>query len=344
MSKEQGYILRLGLFVTIAAILLTLGIYFIGDNQKLFGSTFRLSSIFSNVNGLQRGNNVRFGGVDVGTVEQIVIINDSTLRVDMKIEESVKDHIKKDAIASIGSDGLVGSMIVNINWGKGNMPAVEDGDVLLSYSRLEATELLNTLGKTNENIAIFSNDLLRITQKINKGKGTLSMLLNDSVMAVELRQSIKNIKTTTAYLNESGKLIKDIADQVQNGEGLIGTLLKDTTIMQRVDGIVARLEESTFYDQLDSTMYNLKLTSERVASFSDELNQLATELNNGEGTFGAILKDSLMAEEFRQTLKNLNEGSVLLNEDLEALQHNFLTRKYFKKKEKEERKNAKAKN
>lgn len=343
MSKEQGYIVQLGAFVTIGAILLIVGVYFIGGNQNLFGSSFRISSIFSNVSGLQPGNNIRFGGVNVGTVDQIVIVNDSTLRVEMKIEESVKEHIKKDAIASIGSDGLVGNMVVNINYGKGNMPAVEDGDVLRSYSRLETADLLNTLGKTNENIAIFSNDLLSITENINKGKGTISMLLNDSVMAVELRQSIKNIQTATAYLNETGKLIKSITDQIQNGKGLVGTLLTDTIIMNRVDGIISRLEESRFYDQLDSTMQNIQLSAERIAEFSDELNQLASELNSGEGTLGAILKDSLMAEEFKQTLKNLNEGSVLLNEDLEALQHNFLTKKYFKKKEKEAKKREKNK-
>ncbi len=344
MSKEKGYIYRLGFFVTIATILLIVGIYLLGENQNLFGSTVRISSIFSNVNGLQPGNNVRFGGVNVGTVDKIIIVNDSTLRVDMKIEESVKEHIKKDAIASIGSDGLVGSMVVNINFGRGNEVTVEDGDVLLSYSRLETTELLNTLGKTNENIAIISNDILRITKKMNRGKGTIAMLLNDSLMAFELRQSMTNIKSTTAYLNETGKLIKNIADQLQSGDGLVNTLINDTTIMTRIDGIVSQLEESPFYDQLDSTMQNLQLSSEKIASFTDELNQLILELNNGKGTLGVILKDSLMAEEFKQTLKNLNEGSVLLNEDLKALQHNFLTKKYFKKLEKEEKKSSKVKN
>jgi phospholipid/cholesterol/gamma-HCH transport system substrate-binding protein len=344
MNKDQGYIFRLGVFVTIAAILLTTGVYLIGGNQNLFGSTFRISSVFSNVNGLQAGNNVRFGGVNVGTVEQIIIINDSTLRVEMKIEETVKEHIKKDAIASIGSDGLVGNMVVNINWGKGNMPTIEDGDILPSYSRLKTADLLNTLGKTNENIAIFSNDLLTIAERINNGKGTISMFLNDSLMAVELRQSITNIKTTTAFLNETSNQLKNIADQIQSGDGLVGTLINDTLIMNRIDGIISRLEESRFYDQLDSTMHYLQLSSEKIASSSDELNQLMIGLNSGEGTVGILLKDSLMAEELKQTLKNLNKGSVLLNEDLKALQYNFLTKKYFKKLEKEANKKAKTKN
>ena len=114
-------------------------------------------------------------------------------------------------------------------------------------------------------------------------------------------------------------------------------------LQSRVDGIIGRLEESRFYDQLDSTMQNLQLSSERIASFSNKLNTMMEDLNSNESTLGAILKDSLMAEEFRQTLQNLNRGSELLNEDLEALRHNFLTRKYFKKQEKEAKKSQKSK-
>ena len=163
-------------------------------------------------------------------------------------------------------------------------------------------------------------------------------------MASQLQHSMTNIKSTTAYLVETGKQIKKFADQFEKSEGLVNTLLHDTTIMTRVDGIIAQLEESNFYDQLDSTMQNLQLSSERIASFSEEIDQLISEINSGQGTVGLLLKDSLVAEEFKQTLKNLNEGSVLLNEDLKALQHNFLTKKYFKKQEKEEKKKEKAKN
>lgn len=343
MSKDQKYIYRLGVFVTIAAILLTVGVYLIGDKQNLFGSSFRISAIFSNVNGLQPGNNVRFGGVNVGTVERIAILNDSTLRVDMKIDESLKEHIKKDAIASIGSDGLVGNMVVNINWGPGNMPTVENGDILPSYSRIATSDLLNTLGKTNENIAIFSNELLSITENIRKGKGTVSMLLNDSLIASDLRMSIAHIRATTLHLNETGKQIKNIADQIQNGDGLAGTLINDTLTMKRIDGIVTRLEESRFYDQLDSTMQLLQLSAERIALFSDELNQVIANVNHGDGAIAMMLSDSLLAEELKQTVKNLNESSVLLNEDLEGMQHSFPMKKYFKKKEKEEKKKEKNK-
>jgi phospholipid/cholesterol/gamma-HCH transport system substrate-binding protein len=280
----------------------------------------------------------------VGTVEKIIIVNDSTLRVNMKIDESVKEHIKKDAIASIGSDGIVGDVVVNINWGHGNERAIEDGDVLKTYSRIATADLLKTLGNTNENIAIFSNDLLVIAEKISKGKGTVSMLLNDTILAVEIKNAIINIRTATASLNQTAMQIKSVADQIRHGDGLAASLINDTLTMKRVDGIISRLEESRFYDQLDSAMLYLASSSRNIENLSDELNSLVGEVNQGEGTLGVLLKDSLMAEEFKQTMKNLNQSTLLLNEDLEALQHSFPMKKYFKKQEKEAAKKEKGEN
>lgn len=342
MSKDQQHVFRLGVFVVVGAILLMLGAYFIGEKQHLFGSTFRLSAFFSNVNGLQPGNNVRFGGVNVGTVEKIVIENDSTLRVEMKLTESIREHIKKDAIASIGTDGIVGNMVVNINWGKGDMPAVESGDVLPTYSRIAAADMLNTLGKTNENFAIFSNDLLEITENIAAGKGTIAMLIQDEQLAADLKYSISGIKATTELLNDAGRQLNTIFDEIHHGDGLFATLLQDMATFQRIDHIISKLEDSNFYDQLDSTMYYLRVSSERISGFSQELNQLAAGLESGEGMLGVMLKDSLLAGEFQETMKNINEGSLLLNENLEAMRHNFLFKKYFKKKEKEEKKKTKS--
>ena len=114
MKRTSGQKLRLGLFVTIGTVLFVSAVYLIGQRETMFKKTFIISSYFQNVNGLQRGNNVRFSGIDIGTVKAISMINDSTIQVDMNIQEDITAHIKKNAIATIGSDGLVGNMIVNI--------------------------------------------------------------------------------------------------------------------------------------------------------------------------------------------------------------------------------------
>ena len=172
MAKQTTNMIKLGVFVTIGLLLFVVGIYSLGNSKNLFGNTITIYSDFRNVNGLQPGNNVRFSGINVGSIEKISIINDTTLRVNMIIQEDVKSFIKKNAIASIGTDGLVGSALVNINPRKSQMPPVEDQDIIQSYSRVETDEVLQTLGTTSDNIALLSLKLLEVIEKINEGEQT----------------------------------------------------------------------------------------------------------------------------------------------------------------------------
>ena len=153
MEKTASQKIRLGLFVIIGLTLFVLAIYFIGSKQQMFGKTEHLKAVFNNVSGLQLGNNVRYSGINVGTVRDIEIVNDTTIRVDMQIDEAIFSHIKKDAIATIGSDGLVGNVIINIIPGKGNLPAVQPGDIIQSNNRVRTDDMLATLNVTNENAA-----------------------------------------------------------------------------------------------------------------------------------------------------------------------------------------------
>ncbi|MFY8009556.1 MAG: MlaD family protein, partial [Flavobacterium sp.] len=153
MEKTASQKIRLGLFVIIGLTLFVLTIYFIGSKQQMFGKTETLTAVFNNVAGLQLGNNVRYSGINVGTVRSIEIVNDSTINVEMQIDETILPHIKKNAVATIGSDGLVGSVIINIIPGKGESLPVQPGDVIKSNNRIRTDDMLSTLNVTNENAA-----------------------------------------------------------------------------------------------------------------------------------------------------------------------------------------------
>ena len=99
-SNTQKF--SLGLFIFIATIIFVFALYLIGNKQNLFGNTFRISAVFNNVNGLILGDNVRFSGINIGTVKNIVMINDSTICVDMTIEDKMLKHLKKNAVAAVG--------------------------------------------------------------------------------------------------------------------------------------------------------------------------------------------------------------------------------------------------
>ena len=310
--------LQLGLFVIISTVLLIVAVYLIGQKSDIFSDTFNLKVRFGNVNGLQTGNNIRLSGINVGSVLSVEIQNDSIVEVTMRIREEVRSHIKQNAIATIGTDGLMGNMLINISPGKGNSPIVNDGDFLLTYSRIKTDDLLKTLTTTNENAALLTSDLLEIVQEVRQGKGTISYLLYDTNLRQEIFLTTRNLRIATEKTNELLTEINKISQEVVQGRGLVGWLINDTLTQQ----------------QVKSTVDRLLFASEKIHISADSLNQLIANLSPGEGVLPALMKDTVMLNDLRQTLSNLNAGTGKFNEDMKALQTHFLFRKYFKDKEK----------
>lgn len=189
--------LRLGIFVSIGLLLFIIGIYAIGQRQQLFGSTFRVSGIFKDINGLQIGNNVRFSGLTVGIIEDIEQITDTSVRVDMVINENSRKFIKKNAKAFIGSEGLMGNKIVLIVPVFGCKDVIAHNDVLETARQVNIDDILIKLKVTSDNAATITDDMAAIFHNIRRGKGTVGKLFMDSVFAQNLDKSLVNIKDGT---------------------------------------------------------------------------------------------------------------------------------------------------
>ncbi|PHN05706.1 MlaD family protein [Flavilitoribacter nigricans] len=343
MRKEHVNTFKLGLFVTTAVVLFVVAIYFIGNDQNLFQPTFQLHAVFNNAEGLRPGNNVRYAGIDAGTVKKILITSDSTVTVVMSLHREMQNYIKKDAVASIGSDGLVGNRILNISpksVGNGAADLVEDQDVIQSYSRIATDDMLEVLGKTNENIALFSLQLLKISEKINKGSGTMNMLLQDESLAADLRQSVANLKYTTWSLREMGSEMHNLVAGLEDGDGLLHRLLYDTTIMANVEGVSLRMDSLLSRD-ISPIVANLEDASRNIAGSSRSVQSLLESIESGEGPIGSLLRDTVMDADLKVTLANIQESSERFKENMEAMRHNFLFRGYFRKMEKIEKKSLK---
>jgi phospholipid/cholesterol/gamma-HCH transport system substrate-binding protein len=194
MRKKTGNSIKLGVFVTICVSLFIIGIYFIGQRQQLFNSTFQLSGIFKDIGGLKVGNNVRFSGINVGIVADIEQISDSTVRVDMMIEEDSRKFIKKNAKALIGSDGLMGNKIVLITPGTAGQLVVNDMDLIQTAIPINMDDILLKLKITSDNAANITDDISAITASLREGKGTVGKLLMDSSFAETVDQTLVNIK------------------------------------------------------------------------------------------------------------------------------------------------------
>lgn len=205
MKKKNANTIKLGIFVTIGVALFIFGIYFIGDKSQLFSRTFRISGVFKNVSGLQAGNNVRFAGINVGIVENIDIITDSSVRVEMLIEEDTRRFIKTDAKASIGSDGLMGNKIVIIapGPGTGNAQVIKDNGVIQTSIPVGIDDILAKVQTTTTNVAKMSEDLSVITGNIRNGKGTIGKLFMDSAFAENIDQALVNVKEGAGAFNQN---------------------------------------------------------------------------------------------------------------------------------------------
>jgi phospholipid/cholesterol/gamma-HCH transport system substrate-binding protein len=321
MEKSASEKIKLALFVIIGLTLFVFVVYFIGNKQKMFGKTDHLTAIFDNVNGLQLGNNVRYSGINVGTVQAIKMINDSTITVDMIIDKSIFPHIKKDAVATIGSDGLVGSMVVNIIPGKGNQPQIEPGDEIQSLSRIRTDDLLKTLSVTNKNAALLTADLLKITKEITQGKGTLGTLVNDTLMAADLKQTMNYLKMTTKGMTETVHNLNKTVVALGDKNSVVG-VLSDPAVAQKVKTVVDNLDQSSI--EINKAVVNL--------------NGTISNIKNGKGAINYLSNDPNLVKKIDSTMTNLNKATILLNEDLEAMKHSFLLRGYFKKQEKAKKK------
>jgi len=283
MAQETSKNIRVGAFVLLGTVLLIFSLYLIGAKQNLFGSTFELKSQFKNVNGLMPGNNVRFTGIDVGTVKSVEIINDSTVDVTMMIEKKVQAFIKKNSTAMVGTDGLMGNKLINISSSNENSPSVEDGDFLVSKSPLGTDDMIRTLNITNENVKDITIDLKNIVHRLNS-PNTLWSILMDTFVADNVKQAIVNIKVTgerTAIITgDLSRIVKHIKD----GKGTIGALIADTS----------------FAVKLNQSIVNIKLITDSLALVTGDMHYITSKVKKGEGGIGTVLMDTTF-------VNNLNE-------------------------------------
>jgi phospholipid/cholesterol/gamma-HCH transport system substrate-binding protein len=208
MKTSGGFKWKLGLFIVVGLILLVFGLFFIGKQKNLFVSVFQLRAVFSNVSGLKVGNNVRFGGIAIGTVDGIQLLNDTSVQVNMNIKSEVRKFIKQDASASIGSDGLVGDRVILISPGTTNREPVKDNEILVSHAPVETEQIMAGLKTSAENAAIITQQLAEVAYKVNHGNGIISRLLGDSTMGNNLHATMVNLKKGSAGLNENMEAAK----------------------------------------------------------------------------------------------------------------------------------------
>ncbi|MCX6312468.1 MAG: MlaD family protein [Bacteroidetes bacterium] len=317
MEKDTTRNIRLGIFVLAGTAFLIASLYMIGNKRNLFSNTFSIVGNFHTVNGLMPGNNVRFSGINVGTVQSVNILNDSSITVIMIIEEKYHPFIKKNSEAAIGTDGLMGNKLVNISMVKGQSAAVDDGDLIKTLQPIETDDMIRTLALTNDNIKIITENLKRITMKIDNSN-SLWGLLSDTIVAENLRQAIVSIRMT----GERSALVvgdlRGIAADIKSGKGPIGALITDTAMTGKIR----------------QSVVSIQLLSDKMAIVTGDIGTLTTQVKSGQGTVGTLMMDTTFVGNLNQSILNLKSGTQKFDEDMEALKGSFLLKRYFRKQEK----------
>jgi phospholipid/cholesterol/gamma-HCH transport system substrate-binding protein len=208
-AHTQKFKVRLGLFIAGGFMLFIIAIFIIGKQKNLFNPVFKLTTTFYNVSGLEVGSNVRFSGINVGTVDNIKIINDSTVYVDMVILKKVQQFIKTDCEAGIGSSGIIGDRILVISQGSDEAPLVKDGQQIASNEPVETDAIMASLHVTAGNAEIISRQLAEIMFNINNGNGTLGRLIQDSTIAKNFDETMLNLRKSSKGLDENMNAAKE---------------------------------------------------------------------------------------------------------------------------------------
>jgi phospholipid/cholesterol/gamma-HCH transport system substrate-binding protein len=208
MPKEKNYKWKLGLFSVVALVVAVSAIYYIGKQKNKFGSVLHVSALFNSVSGLKIGSNIRLSGIDVGTVDGISLVTDTSVQVDMIIQKKAQKFIKKDAKASISSEGLMGDKVIAIGPGTAGQPPVQDGDTIGSLKPIETDQIMASLKVSADNAAVITGNLADISSRVNNGRGALGKLLKDTSLSSNISATMKNLKKSSEGLNENMEAAK----------------------------------------------------------------------------------------------------------------------------------------
>ncbi len=319
LELERKKNIKLALFVVLGVILLILGLFYVGKDDSYFTRSIHLHTDFKNAEGLRKGNNVWLSGVKIGTVTDVRVSSDTSVTAIMKINHREIEFIDSDATVYISSEGIIGNKLIVVVPGSSGV-TIEDGAYIASASNAESGDIMSTIKTAGERITALTDDLGKTMNKINEGQGLVGELLNDTVMAMQMKNTIAELERSGANANRiTGDVQQILAKAKANKDGAISTLINDTT----------------FARSYEQTLANLKEAGDNSAKISRELAEIVAKIDSGDNSVGVLLSDTVFANNLRRTAANSAGAAKAIQEDAEALQQSWLLRGFFRKRDKE---------
>jgi phospholipid/cholesterol/gamma-HCH transport system substrate-binding protein len=313
-KAENRRAITVGIFLALGLIIFIVGVFTLGGQSKSFSKSIHISAVFDDVAGLKAGNSVWFSGVKVGSISKISFIGPAQVDVIMRIDESSQQYIHRNAEAHIGSDGLIGNKIIVIDGGSPQAPEISDGNVLQAEKLLSTDDLMKTLQQNNENLLAITTNFKLLSRKILQGQGAVGTLMTDSTAGLQLRASIANLQAATASAAQMAVSLNKFSAKLNTKGGFADKVFTDTSTFPKIQAAVAQL----------------KATADNASTITGNLTKASNKLNSSDNAIGVLLNDPASAAKLKSTIDNLQQSSVNLNLDLQAAQHNFLLKGFFK--------------
>ena len=313
-----------GIFVIAGIAILLAGVFIIGGKDKSFKKNVTANAVFADVNGLAKGSNVWYAGVKIGVVKKVSFVEHGVL-VSFSIEEDVQQKIRKDTKVKLSTDGLIGNKILVLYGGSDTSPEIESGNTLLVENGIGTEEMMTTLQGNNKNLLEITNNLKAVSKMLAEGKGTIGKLLTDPTINNSLQSAMASLNRAGSNAQVLTSNLSDLSKKLNNKGYFLNDIATDTTIVASLKSTVAQLNQ----------------VSQNANAVVENLNTTTSRLNSNKGAVGVLLNDEKAASNIQNTLANLQDGTKKLDENMEALQHNFLLRGFFKKQVKAEEKRLK---
>ncbi len=304
--------LRVGLFVLVGLLILAVGIFYV-TGADVFGPKYRIKTYLPEVSGLSTGAPVRLDGVDVGTVDQIRLVQREpgktpdrmhNIEVVMRIDKNYKKDILTDSTASLVTEGLLGNRYVTITRGYTGV-AVEDGQAVPGAEEKAIKEVVERSADVLSNLKALSDDVQDLIDGVQRGKGTLGKLLTDD-------QAYNHLNSVLAKTDQ-------IASQLQSGQGTIGKLLMTDETAVKTDKALDQI--NTILDDLHAQkgtigklLYDPTLYDQAKEALANG-NAVLGDVRAGKGTLGKLATDETLFNKLRDTSTNLSDATAKLNQN-----------------------------
>ncbi|HZH03746.1 MAG TPA: MlaD family protein [Myxococcaceae bacterium] len=346
-KKERRFVIRTGIFVSVALALAGVVIFLIGKENRLFDRQHLYYTAFTDVDGLKLDSPVRLGGLDVGVVSSITFstdLNDQRIRVELQISGVFADRIRADSVAQLASRGVLGDKAIDISLGSASQAQVANGGELTSRTSGDITALLESSGEIVENAVALSRDLRRAVQDytdpqvqkdvvgainavgalardVRAGGGVVQMLLTDKRAAQDMREALAGASKASVRFDGAMAEAESILQAVRTGEGAVHAMLYD----KRTGKAFSELGDAAA--ELAGILHDAKKTPgsavnqlvygdsknliRDLGDVAADLKKISGKVASGQGSLGLLINDPTVYEDLKTVLGNVKRNRVL---------------------------------